>query len=60
MTSGKTERIELRLDLQILDKVDKWRAKEADLPMKLQMMLAARMTESADYMTAAQAYAWSR
>jgi Arc/MetJ-type ribon-helix-helix transcriptional regulator len=32
MSTIKTERVELRLDSQVFEKIDEWRAKEADLP----------------------------
>lgn len=32
MSSIKSERVELRLDSHVFDKIDEWRSKEADLP----------------------------
>ncbi|MCW5823799.1 MAG: hypothetical protein KIT34_13420 [Cyanobacteria bacterium TGS_CYA1] len=32
MSSLKSERVELRLDSQVFDKIDEWRSREADIP----------------------------
>lgn len=32
MSTIKSERVELRLDSQVFDRIDEWRAKEADIP----------------------------
>ena len=82
-STNKTERVELRLDSPVFEKIDEWRAKEADLPnrseairrlvqkgltasdrqaftaAKLQIMLAAKQPNSADYLSDAFIFAFS-
>ncbi len=82
MSTIKTERVELRLDSQVFEKIDDWRAKEADLPsrseairrlvqkglsasdrqaftsVKLQLMLAAKLPDSATYISDALIFAF--
>jgi hypothetical protein len=83
MSTTKTERVELRFDSQVFDRIDEWRSKEADVPnrseairrlvqrgltasdrqaftsVKLQLMLAAKLPNSENYLSDAFIFAFS-
>lgn len=80
---GKTERVELRLDEVLAEKIDLWRRNEPDLPsrseairrlvqqglssstqqaytvMKTQLLIAAKLPHSEEFLSDACLFAWS-